>query len=153
MLPINFLIFFWNVLYSKTVKICLQITAWVQGNPMSANISILIEIYCRCPIFYFTVKLCIKQIIAWINTFKSALFWWYLCISKLVKEWGSINLLNLFLYLPHSLLCLLVYFLINVHLICLITNSFLSFPIVWVIPFIDNPKSSGDFLFSYIFHL
>ena len=55
----NFFDFFWNVLDSKTVKVChniprcLDINFPIQSSPMSTNISILVKIYYICPIPYF----------------------------------------------------------------------------------------------------
>ena len=74
----NFLEIFWNVFNFKTSKICLRITVWVQSNPISTNIHILIKIYYICPIFSF-----IRQIITWINTIKYEII---LIISFYLKD-------------------------------------------------------------------
>ena len=125
--------FFWNMFYSKTIKISNIIIMNLQSNPMSSNIRVLIKIYFISPILYF------GWIVSRINTIKS---WLTLIIFLyLVKGWGGIKnpfyfcfyfhnqllqsllLLYLFLdfYQPYLFLNLLKYFLINLHLVYLIT--------------------------------
>ena len=53
---------FWNMFYSKRIKISNNIILYVQSNPMSSNIRVLIKIYYICSILYF-----IRQIITWVH--------------------------------------------------------------------------------------
>ena len=42
--------FFWNMLYSERIKISNIITLYVQSNPMSSNIRVLVKIYFITPL-------------------------------------------------------------------------------------------------------
>ena len=44
---------FWNIFYSKIIKISNIIILYAQSNPMSSNIRVLIKIYYISPILYF----------------------------------------------------------------------------------------------------
>ena len=131
--------FFWNMFYSERIKKSNVITfnvlwtscAYIQSNPMSSNIRVLTKIYYISSILYF------GDIISRITTIKSSFILITFFISKLVRGWGGIKnsfcfhnqllqsfhqlYLFLYLFLLYLFLNLLKYFLINVHLMCLIT--------------------------------
>ena len=64
-LPINVLISFGIYSTQKTIKVLSIITLYVQDNPMSSNIRVLIKIYYIHFVLYF-----IRQIIMWIHISK-----------------------------------------------------------------------------------
>ena len=112
---------FWNIFYSKRIKISNVIILCIQSNPMSSNIGVLIKIYYICPMLYFL------QIISWIYTIKSRFILIIFLYFK-IKGWGGIKnpfCLDDLVFYFHNQVCffldLLKYLLIDLQLVYLVT--------------------------------